>query len=168
MLYEALTGRENVGFTARLYGLADPERATDRALRALRIADRADVPVRQLSRGMQQRVAIARALMQNPRLILADEPIASLDPRNSKIVMDALRDVNRDGLTGLVNLHDLTTARNYCDRIVALNAGRVVFDGPPAELTAARIREVYGVTEEEFAEEAALAVGATPHQLAVA
>jgi phosphonate transport system ATP-binding protein len=99
---------------------------------------------------------------------LADEPIASLDPRNSKIVMDALRDVNRDGLTVLVNLHDLTTARSYCDRIVALNAGRVVFDGPPAELTAARIREVYGVTEEEFAEEAALAVCATPHQLAVA
>ena len=74
----------------------------------------------------------------------------------------------KGGLTVLVNLHDLTTARNYCDRIVALNAGRVVFDGPPAELTAARIREVYGVTEEEFAEEAALAVGATPHQLAVA
>ena len=121
-----------------------------------------------LSGGEQQRVALARAVVAEPRLILADEPIASLDPRNSKIVMDALRDVNRDGLTVLVNLHDLTTARNYCDRIVALNAGRVVFDGPPAELTATRIREVYGVTEEEFAEEAALAVGATPHQLAVA
>ena len=80
----------------------------------------------------------------------------------------ALRDVNRDGLTVLVNLHDLTTARSYCDRIVALNAGRVVFDGPPAELTAARIREVYGVSEEEFAEEAAAAVGATPQNLVAA
>jgi phosphonate transport system ATP-binding protein len=147
--------------------------AEERAM-ALTALDRFDLAEAALQRadtlsgGQQQRVAIARALMQNPRLILADEPIASLDPRNSKIVMDALRDVNRDGLTVLVNLHDLTTARNYCDRIVALNAGRVVFDGPPTELTAARIREVYGVTEEEFAEEAALAVGATPHQLAVA
>jgi len=147
--------------------------AEERAM-ALTALDRFDLAEAALQRadtlsgGQQQRVAIARALMQNPRLILADEPIASLDPRNSKIVMDALRDVNRDGLTVLVNLHDLTTARGYCDRIIALNAGRVVFDGTPAELTAARIREVYGVSEEEFAEEAAQAVGATPHQLAVA
>jgi len=146
--------------------------AEERAM-ALTALDRFDLAEAALQRadtlsgGQQQRVAIARALMQNPRLILADEPIASLDPRNSKIVMDALRDVKRDGPTVLVNLHDLTTARHYCDRIVALNAGRVVFDGPPAELTAARIREVYGVTEEEFAEEDALAVGATPHQLTV-
>ena len=67
-----------------------------------------------------------------------------------------------------VNLHDLTTGGEYCDRIVALKAGRVVFDGAPAELTAARIREVYGVTEEEFAEEAAQAVGATPRSLIAA
>jgi phosphonate transport system ATP-binding protein len=138
--------------------------AEERAM-ALTALDRFDLAEAALQRadtlsgGQQQRVAIARALMQNPRLILADEPIASLD---------ALRDVNRDGLTVLVNLHDLTTARDYCDRIVALNAGRVVFDGPPAELTASRIREVYGVTEEEFAEEAAQAVGATPRSLVAA
>ena len=107
-------------------------------------------------------MAIARALLQEPRIILADEPIASLDPRNSRTVMDALRGVNRDGITVLVNLHDLATAREYCDRIVALNAGRVVFDGSPAELSAQRIRAVYGVSEEEFAEEAAAAVGAPP------
>lgn len=147
--------------------------AEERAM-ALTALDRFDLAEAALQRadtlsgGQQQRVAIARALMQQPRLILADEPIASLDPRNSKIVMQALRDVNRDGLTVLVNLHDLTTAREYCDRIVALNAGRVVFDGPPAELTAQRVRAVYGVTEEEFAEEAAMAVGAMPRSLAVA
>ena len=108
-----------------------------------------------LSGGQQQRVALCRALLQQPRLVLADEPIASLDPRNAQLVMDALRDVNRtDGLTVLVNLHHLDTAREYCDRIVAMQAGRVVFDGPPAALTAERVRAVYGISEQEFAAEA--------------
>ena len=70
-----------------------------------------------MSGGQQQRVAIARALMQEPRILLADEPIASLDPMNAKLVMDALRDINRrDGITVLCNLHTLDTARAYCDR----------------------------------------------------
>ncbi|WP_137125889.1 phosphonate ABC transporter ATP-binding protein [Roseomonas sp. HF4] len=144
--------------------------AEERAM-ALAALDRFDLAETALQRadtlsgGQQQRVAIARALLQEPRIILADEPIASLDPRNARTVMDALRGVNRDGITVLVNLHDLTTARDYCDRIVALNAGRVVFDGLPAALTAARIRDIYGVTEEEFAEEAAAVVGAAPPRL---
>ncbi len=139
--------------------------AQERAM-ALTALDRFDLAETALQRadtlsgGQQQRVAIARALLQEPSIILADEPIASLDPRNSRTVMEALRGVNRDGITVLVNLHDLSTAREYCDRIVALNAGRLVFDGAPADLTAARIRDIYGVTEEEFAEEAAAAVGA--------
>ncbi|MBO1079791.1 phosphonate ABC transporter ATP-binding protein [Roseomonas haemaphysalidis] len=104
-----------------------------------------------LSGGQQQRVAIARALLQQPKIILADEPIASLDPRNAQVVMEALRDVNqRDGITVLCNLHHLDTARHYCDRIVAMQAGRVMFDGPPAGLTAARVRDIYGVSEDEF------------------
>jgi phosphonate transport system ATP-binding protein len=112
-----------------------------------------------LSGGQQQRVAIARALLQEPRVVLADEPIASLDPRSAKVVMDALRGLNREnGITVLCNLHHLDTAREYCDRIVAMNAGRVVFDGAPAELTAARVRAVYGVDEAEFEEQAAAAV----------
>jgi phosphonate transport system ATP-binding protein len=111
-----------------------------------------------LSGGQQQRVAIARALLQEPRVVLADEPIASLDPRSAKVVMDALRGLNREqGMTVLCNLHHLDTAREYCGRIVAMQAGRVVFDGPPAELTAARVREVYGVDEAEFEEQAAAA-----------
>jgi phosphonate transport system ATP-binding protein len=98
-----------------------------------------------LSGGQQQRVAIARALMQQPKMMLADEPIASLDPLNAKIVMDALRDINeREGITVITNLHTLDTARNYCERIVGMAAGRVVFDGRPSDLTADAVREIYG------------------------
>ncbi|MBW9112446.1 phosphonate ABC transporter ATP-binding protein [Rhizobium cauense] len=98
-----------------------------------------------LSGGQQQRVAIARALMQNPKMLLADEPIASLDPLNAKIVMDALRDINeREGITVITNLHTLDTARSYCERIVGMAGGRVVFDGKPSELTASAVNEIYG------------------------
>ncbi|MBU8540468.1 phosphonate ABC transporter ATP-binding protein [Falsiroseomonas tokyonensis] len=140
-------------FTAR-------ERAM--ALAALDRFDLAEVALQRadtLSGGQQQRVAICRALLQEPRLMLADEPIASLDPRNAKTVMDALRQVNReDGITVLTNLHHLNTARQYCDRIVAMQAGRVMFDGTPAELTSARVQEIYGVTEDEFEVQAQEAV----------
>jgi phosphonate transport system ATP-binding protein len=101
-----------------------------------------------LSGGQQQRVAIARALMQSPKMVLADEPIASLDPLNAKIVMDALRDINeREGITVITNLHTLDTARNYCERIVGMARGRVVFDGTPAELTAEAVHEIYGADQ---------------------
>ena len=90
-------------------------------------------------------MAIARALMQEPRLLLADEPIASLDPMNAKLVMDALRDINRrDGITVLCNLHTLDTARAYCDRIVGMAQGRIVFDGAPETLDEAAVRAIYG------------------------
>ena len=98
-----------------------------------------------LSGGQQQRVAIARALMQAPKMMLADEPIASLDPLNAKIVMDALKDINeREGMTVITNLHTLDTARAYCERIIGMAQGRVVFDGTPAELTADAVQEIYG------------------------
>jgi phosphonate transport system ATP-binding protein len=78
-------------------------------------------------------------------MILADEPIASLDPLNAKIVMDALRDINeREGMTVITNLHTLDTARHYCERIIGMAAGKVVFDGPPSALTAAAVGEIYG------------------------
>jgi phosphonate transport system ATP-binding protein len=99
-----------------------------------------------LSGGQQQRVAIARALVQEPDIVLADEPIASLDPRNTKIVMDALQRINRHfGLTVLCNLHSLDIARSYCDRLVGMAGGRVVFDGAPAALTDQVARELYGI-----------------------
>ena len=115
------------------------------ALERLGIEQTALQPAGTLSGGQQQRVAIARALMQAPRLVLADEPIASLDPLNAKIVMDALRDINeREGITVVTNLHTLDTARAYCERIIGMAGGRVVFDGAPGQLTAAAIREIYG------------------------
>jgi phosphonate transport system ATP-binding protein len=101
-----------------------------------------------LSGGQQQRVAIARALVQEPAILLADEPIASLDPLNAKLVMDALRDINtRDGITVLCNLHTLDTARAYCDRIVGMAQGRIVFDGVPAALTDDALRAIYGAED---------------------
>jgi phosphonate transport system ATP-binding protein len=97
-----------------------------------------------MSGGQQQRVAICRALLQEPRILLGDEPVASLDPHNAQVVMDALRRINQeDGLTVLCNLHDLEVARAYCDRIVAMRDGRVVFDGTPAALDAAAEQAVY-------------------------
>ncbi len=99
-----------------------------------------------LSGGQQQRVAIAKALVQQPRIMLADEPIASLDPANATLVMDGLRDINRDeGITVLVNLHTLDTARAYCDRIVAMRGGRIFFDGVAAQLTDDVVRDIYGL-----------------------
>src|SRR5690606_16651413 len=115
------------------------------ALERLGIEQTALQPAGTLSGGQQQRVAIARALMQNPKMLLADEPIASLDPLNAKIVMDALRDINeRDGITVITNLHTLDTARAYCERIIGMSAGRVVFDGPARELDAEAVRTIYG------------------------
>jgi phosphonate transport system ATP-binding protein len=108
-----------------------------------------------LSGGQMQRVAIARALVQEPKIVLADEPIASLDPLNAKVVMDALRTINReDGITVVCNLHTLDTARNYCDRIIGLAEGKVVFDGNPGQLTQRMAREIYGAEAEEAFQEA--------------
>ena len=124
----------------------------DDKIRALSVLQRFDMAefaskrCDQLSGGQQQRVAICRALIQEPNIILADEPIASLDPRNSKVVMDALKTINEEfGITVLCNLHSLDIARQYCDRLVGLTAGEVVFDGKPAQLTDSFVSKLYGV-----------------------
>jgi len=154
VLTNVLVGRLNHrGTFASLLGrFTAAERAMAlAALDRFDLLDTALVRAGQISGGQQQRVAICRALLQQPQLLLADEPIASLDPRNAQVVMDALRRINReDGLTVLCNLHHLDTARYYCDRIIAMQDGRFMFDGTPAELTAEKVREVYGVTEDEF------------------
>ncbi|WP_426313739.1 phosphonate ABC transporter ATP-binding protein [Methylobacterium fujisawaense] len=109
-----------------------------------------------LSGGQQQRVAIARALVQEPEILLADEPVASLDPRNTRLVMDALADVNRRyGITVLCNLHSLDLARAYCDRLVGLAAGRVVFEGGPFDLTEDVARRLYGLEAGEVLDDSA-------------
>jgi phosphonate transport system ATP-binding protein len=115
------------------------------ALERLDISRTALQPAGTLSGGQQQRVAIARAMMQQPKVLLADEPIASLDPLNAKVVMDSLQDINlREGITVVTNLHTLDTARNYCNRIIGMAAGKIVFDGPPEELNREAVRQVYG------------------------
>jgi phosphonate transport system ATP-binding protein len=102
-----------------------------------------------LSGGQQQRVAIARALMQKPKILLADEPISSLDPKNSKRVMDDMLKINReDGITIICNLHSLEIAKKYCDRLIGLSEGEVVFDGKPNELTADISKKLYDLDDE--------------------
>ena len=97
-----------------------------------------------LSGGQQQRVAISRAMMQQPDVLLADEPVASLDPRNTHAVMSSLRDINSErGITVLVNLHSIDIARQYCQRVIGLRDGQVVFDRPVAELTDEALDQIY-------------------------
>ena len=155
VLTNVLMGRLNTTATTKsLFKLfaVDERREALLALDRLGIAETALQRAETLSGGQQQRVAIARALMQKPRLVLADEPIASLDPLNAQIVMQALRSIyEQDGITVVCNLHTLDTARSYCERVVGMAEGQIVFDGPVAELTDAKVREIYGA-EEAFEE----------------
>jgi phosphonate transport system ATP-binding protein len=121
---------------------------TERALANLDrvgIRDKARQRADTLSGGQQQRVGIARALMQQPRLMLADEPVASLDPATSHSVLRYLEQINREeGITVICNLHFLSLARRYASRVVALKSGQVVFDGAPTAITPEWFRQIYG------------------------
>ena len=149
VLTNVLIGRlaEHGFLSSMAMRFTDEERAM-----AIRALDRLDLVPQALQRagtlsgGQQQRVAIAKALVQQPKIMLADEPIASLDPANASLVMDSLKAINReDGITVLVNLHTLDTARAYSDRIIAMRQGRVYFDGTPAQLTDDVVRDIYGL-----------------------
>lgn len=121
------------------------------ALQRVGIADHALKRGSQLSGGQQQRAAIARSLVQGSEILIADEPIASLDPSSARRVMDILADLNRnDGITVLVSLHQVEYALNYCPRTIALRDGEVVFDGPSSTLTPAFLGELYGAESEEL------------------
>jgi phosphonate transport system ATP-binding protein len=126
-------------------------------LRAMQAIDRVGIAAaaRQrastLSGGQQQRAAIARALVQGAKLLLADEPIASLDPASAKRVMETLSDINRrDGITIVVSLHQVEYARRYCPRTIALRDGVIAYDGPSTALTTDFLRELYGDASEEL------------------
>ena len=171
VITNVMLGRLNRRSTVKsLLGIfsADEQLMALKALEKLDIAQTAAQWAQTLSGGQQQRVAIARALLQEPRLILADEPIASLDPRNARIVMDSLKAINREqGITVITNLHTLDTARTYCTRIIGMAAGRVVFDGSPDELTTDVARTLYGADglAEAFSETmTSTSLGADPDQ----
>ena len=158
VLTNVLLGRLNTRNTvSSILGLFTTRERAE-AITALERLDIAEVALQRagtLSGGQQQRVAIARAMMQNPRIMLADEPIASLDPRNAKIVMDSLKQINeREGITVISNLHTLDTARTYCQRIIGMRAGRIAFDGTPDELTTEVAQDIYGADglKEAFSE----------------
>ena len=147
VLHGVLNRRSTLQTMFSLWSRADILRALE-ILDRLGIAEQAPKRAEALSGGQQQRVAIARALMQDPRIILADEPIASLDPMNAQIVMDTLKRINvEDGRMVVANLHTLDTARRYCDRVVGMRDGRIVFDGTPDLLTTDAARQIYGADD---------------------
>ena len=153
VLHGTLNRRSTLATMFNLFPQSDIHQAID-ILDRLGIAAHAPKRVETLSGGQQQRVAIARALMQDPKIILADEPIASLDPMNAQVVMDTLRRIHdEDGRMIVCNLHTLDTARRYCDRVIGMRDGRVVFDGMPDELTTTAARDIYGA-DESFSESA--------------
>jgi phosphonate transport system ATP-binding protein len=120
-------------------------------LSMLGLADHVYQRCDRLSGGQKQRVGVARALVQNPLMILCDEPIASLDPNASRIIMDHLKKFSRDmQITLIVNLHQVNVALNYSDRILGVNKGKLVFDGRPDELSSERISEIYGAESHEL------------------
>ncbi len=165
VITNVLMGRVNYNGTVKtlLKMFSPAERAfAIRALDRLDVAPQALQRADTLSGGQQQRVAIARALVQEPRLLLADEPISSLDPRNAGIVMDALKRINEeDGITVISNLHTLDTAKAYCERIIGMKMGVVVFDGPPEDLTVDLVRDLYGVGEDDDDEEFSTVITST-------
>ncbi|PHQ84567.1 MAG: phosphonate ABC transporter ATP-binding protein [Thalassobium sp.] len=143
VLHGTLNRRSTLATMFNLYPQSDIHKAID-ILDRLGIAEQAPKRAEALSGGQQQRVAIARALMQDPAIILADEPIASLDPMNAQVVMQSLRDIHEeDGRMVIANLHTLDTARRYCDRVIGMRDGRIVFDGTPAQLTTGVARDIY-------------------------
>ena len=156
----ALGALGRIGFWRGLVGAwpAETRATTMAALQRMGVAEQAGQRAGTLSGGQQQRGAIARALVQRAEVILADEPVASLDPVSARRVMEALRDLNaRDWLTVVVSLHQVDYARRYCERVVALSAGKVAFDGPAAELTPDRLSEIYGPEYEDALWEGAAA-----------
>lgn len=148
VLRNVLAGR--VGYHSTLLTLLGrfPKADVDLAFQALDrvgIVQKAYARADELSGGQQQRVAIARVLAQEAKIILADEPVASLDPLTTKQVMDDLKRINAESeITMIVNLHSIDLARQYATRIIGLRAGEVVFDGPVSEATDERFTEIYG------------------------
>jgi phosphonate transport system ATP-binding protein len=144
VLHGRLGYKSTIAGTCGFYTASEKNRAYE-ILHAVGLHEHIYKRCDQLSGGQKQRVGIARALIQDPTLMLCDEPIASLDPSAAKIVMDTLRDINtRLGITVVANLHQVHVARDYATRIIGVNNGRVIYDGLPKDLTIDIIQKIYG------------------------
>ncbi len=162
VINNVLMGRlAKVGFVRALLGMwpAEDKEIALRALERVEIVEKAYIRASNLSGGQQQRVGIARALTQEPKVLLADEPVASLDPVTSHTVMSDLRRINRDlGITTIINLHFLDLARSYGKRLIGLRDGELVYDGDIADVAEETFRGIYGrsVTPDDLLEGADL------------
>jgi phosphonate transport system ATP-binding protein len=152
-LVERLSAMDNVlsgrlGYYGRLAGIlglysGEDKKLAAEALRRVGLEEKQDTTVSNLSGGQKQRVAIARALVQQPKLMLADEPTASIDPKLSGVIMNLLKSFTADGITVIVNMHSLEIAREYAGRVLGFNKGKLIFDGTPAQLTDAEVERIY-------------------------
>ena len=143
MLYSALTARENVEFAARLYGVSAPRDAALRALERMRITDRADSPVRGLSRGMQQRVSIARAMVHDPRVVLLDEPYTGLDEVGAAALTDALHALKRQGAALVLVTHHLGEGLAIATHTAIMRDGQFVAYGERGNVELDAYRDAY-------------------------
>lgn len=149
VLTNVLTGRLGYHSSLSPFSKEDYELAKQN-LEKVGLQDFADKQVKFLSGGQQQRVGIARALMQEPSLILADEPVASLDPATADSIMQYLGEINREGISIICSLHFLTLARRYGNKVLALKEGHKVFEGIPNQIDNIRFKEIYGQDAEEI------------------
>ena len=143
MLYSALTAIENVEFTARMYGVPSPRDAALGALRRMRLEERADSPVRSLSRGMQQRVSIARAIVHGPRVVLLDEPYTGLDEGGASALSDALQSLKAGGASLVLVTHHLGEGLALATHTAIMRDGRFVTHEPRGAVDLEAYREAY-------------------------
>ena len=143
MLYAALTARENVELAARLHGVPDAAAAATRALDLMRVADRADTPVRRLSRGLQQRVSIARAMSHAPSVVVLDEPFTGLDEVGARALTDALTTLKAHGAALVLVTHHLGEGLTLATRVAVMRAGRLVLERPRAAVDDAAFAAEY-------------------------
>jgi heme exporter protein A len=143
MLYDALSARENVSFAARLYGMRDANARVDDALQRMAMLERANTPVRSLSRGMQQRVSIARAMVHSPQLVLADEPYSGLDDSGARALTALLQELRAAGAAVIIVTHNLVEGLSLATRAVVMQAGKFVREDAASRIDASSYATTY-------------------------